>query len=269
MDISVIIPSYEPGDYLWECLDSVFNQSFNKSRFEVILVLNGCNQPYKSRIIEWQERHSSFNFRLIQTDEKGAANARNIGLDFVSGQYVCFIDDDDFVSREYLQSMYNSASGSSIIVSDAIAFDDKTGLQIADYKPHTKYVELYGKRVNFTNGRIFLRVDCRKLILRSVIEDRRFCKDLYLGEDSAFMFLISDRITSINLAPSDAIYYRRVRPDSVYFTRRSFRQELIERTKLIREYSRIYLSSPKKYQFSFYITRVLASIKSVAISIIK
>lgn len=268
MDISVIIPSYAPREYLWECLDSVYNQTFEKTRFEVFIVLNGCNEPYRSQISEWQEQHPLLNLKIIQTDAKGASNARNLGLDNASGEYICFIDDDDYVSPEYLQSLYDSAAGSSIVVSDAIAFDDKNCIQIEDYKPHTKYEELIGKKVNLINGRIFLRVDCRKLILRDIIGSRRFKKRLYLGEDSVFMFLISDRIDSIVLASPDAVYYRRVRPDSVFYQKRSLGQEFLERMKLIREYTTIYFSSPKSYSFLFFVTRLLASIKSIILHVV-
>ena len=48
--ISVIIPTYAPKDYLWECLDSLENQTLSKDEFEVILVLNGEREPYESMI---------------------------------------------------------------------------------------------------------------------------------------------------------------------------------------------------------------------------
>ncbi|MCF2604299.1 glycosyltransferase family 2 protein [Parabacteroides distasonis] len=50
MKIFVIIPTYKPQAYLWECLDSMVAQTFPKEEFEVILVLNGCTEPYKSDI---------------------------------------------------------------------------------------------------------------------------------------------------------------------------------------------------------------------------
>lgn len=50
MKISVIIPTYKPKAYLWECLDSLVAQTFAKKDFEVLLVLNGCLEPYRSEI---------------------------------------------------------------------------------------------------------------------------------------------------------------------------------------------------------------------------
>ena len=52
MKISVIIPTYKPQAYLWKCLDSMVAQTFPKEEFEVILVLNGCSEPWKGKVIE-------------------------------------------------------------------------------------------------------------------------------------------------------------------------------------------------------------------------
>lgn len=80
MDISVIIPSYKPGEYVWECLESLNRQTLAKDRFEVIFVLNGCNEPWKSDLQKWFDAHPELNVNFIQTDTPGVSNARNIAL---------------------------------------------------------------------------------------------------------------------------------------------------------------------------------------------
>lgn len=57
MKISVIVPTYRPQGYLWECLDSVYNQTFPKSDYELVLVLNGCDEPFHSQIKDWLGKH--------------------------------------------------------------------------------------------------------------------------------------------------------------------------------------------------------------------
>ena len=69
--ISVIIPSYKPQDYLWQCLDSICNQTFPKQDYEVILVLNGCNEPYNSQIKQYIGKHPDVGWNYIQTDNPG------------------------------------------------------------------------------------------------------------------------------------------------------------------------------------------------------
>ena len=98
MKISVIVPTYKPKSYIWECLDSIYNQTLPKNDYELILVLNGCNEPYSTQIRAWLSKHESLGVQFIQTDESGDSNARNLALDHVKGEYVTFIDDDDFIS---------------------------------------------------------------------------------------------------------------------------------------------------------------------------
>ena len=101
MKISVIIPTYKPQAYLWECLDSLCGQTFPKSDFEVILVLNGCCEPYDGLIKEYITGHPEMQWNYIQTDKGGVSNARNIALSEAKGEYIAFVDDDDYFSESY------------------------------------------------------------------------------------------------------------------------------------------------------------------------
>ena len=78
MKITVIVPTYKPQAYLWECLDSIYNQTLQKSDYELVLVLNGCNEPYKTQILEWLSKHKDMKVQFFQTDMGGVSNARNI-----------------------------------------------------------------------------------------------------------------------------------------------------------------------------------------------
>ena len=105
MRISVIVPSYKPQSYTWECLDSLCNQTIDKSQYEVIVVLNGCNEPYNAVLKQYLDKHPEINWNYIQTDTPGVSNARNIGIDIAKGEYITFLDDDDFVSPSYLECL--------------------------------------------------------------------------------------------------------------------------------------------------------------------
>ena len=68
MKISVIIPTYKPKSYLWECLDSLVAQTFAKEDFEVVIVLNGCEDPYKSQIEKYIDEHKEdMNLKFLHT----------------------------------------------------------------------------------------------------------------------------------------------------------------------------------------------------------
>ena len=124
MKISVIIPSFKPQGYLWQCLDSICNQTFSKGDFELILVLNGCKKPYDEQIKAYIENHTYVNWNYIQTDVPGVSNARNIALNVAKGEYVAFIDDDDYVSPSYLEELYKKASYDCVSLSHPSAFYD-------------------------------------------------------------------------------------------------------------------------------------------------
>lgn len=127
MKISVIIPSYKPQSYIWECLDSLCRQTFPKNDFEVILVLNGCKEPYESQIKEYISKHPDIHWRYFQTDQGGVSNARNIGLDAAKGEYITFVDDDDYVSGVYLKELYKKAGMNVISASNTVAYSIERG----------------------------------------------------------------------------------------------------------------------------------------------
>ena len=95
MQISVIIPTYKPQDYIYQCLDSLCRQTMDTSLWEVIVVLNGCDAPWHNQLKEYATSHPQIQMHVIQTNEPGVSNARNIGLEYAQGEYITFIDDDD------------------------------------------------------------------------------------------------------------------------------------------------------------------------------
>ena len=97
MRISVIVPTYKPQEYLWECLDSLRSQTLAEDEFEVLIVLNGCKSPYYENIQRYIEQSNACHFQLIQTDVPGVSNARNVAIEQANGEYLMFIDSDDIV----------------------------------------------------------------------------------------------------------------------------------------------------------------------------
>lgn len=268
MKVSVIIPSYKPQDYLWECLKSLHTQTMNHDDFEILLVLNGCSEPYSSQIRNYiASDMNGTNIRFIQTDEAGVSNARNIGLDNAIGDYITFIDDDDYVSPSYLQDLYSVASPSIISRSDAVAFTvDDAGNKIFDwtYVEHSSFKKTsYAGIQPYCNAHCFAG-SCMKLIYRDIIGDRRYDPRFSNGEDTLFMFLLSDRFQYVKSASDSAIYYRYRRAGSAFRTY-TFKKRLPNCIKRIAEYTRIYLSGIGRYSFKFYFRIVAGAVKTIFI----
>lgn len=263
MKISVIIPTYKPLSYLWECLNSLIQQTYPKTDFEIILVLNGCCEPYKSDINHYiATSMQGVNINFIQIDEGGVSNARNIALDKAKGEYITFIDDDDFVSPDYLKELYEKASPDTISLAYPYAFEDGNMTQLP-YRITDVYnkIACNGKQY-YPRARKYFSGSCIKLIPMSFIQERRFNRNFKNGEDSLFMFLISNKFRWVNLTDKSAIYYRRIRLNSATTTKKSISNVIKNSLNLIVEYTRIYLHSPFDYSLSFYFTRILGACKS-------
>lgn len=263
MDISVIIPTYKPKAYLWECLDSVCAQTIDKAKVEVILVLNGCCDPYNSEIKEYLQQHPEINWNYIQTDTPGVSNARNLALDVTKGKYITFLDDDDYLSPSCLEEMLSLQNGDIVVECYPFAFsDDAPGEQI-NYgltDVYTYCTERHCNKLN-SHARKFFSGPCMKLIPRSYIRDLRFNVDFTVGEDSLFMFAISDKIRDIAYTSKDAVYYRRRRENSATKSTKRKRDVWKLNIRSIGEY--VHLYKPCHHSAYFFASRIAACLISM------
>lgn len=264
MKISAIIPTYKPKAYLWECLESLSKQTVNKSLFEVILVLNGCIEPWKSQIQEYiDSKMKGMNVKFIHTEQGGVSNARNLALDVVQGVYVTFIDDDDYISPTYLEEMLSLADPETMVLAKPIAFWDETR-EVKDYRITQEYLKCAPKgKQRASKARRFFSGPWMKLIPMSFIQERRYDPRFKNGEDSLFMFLISDKFKDVVFTSENAIYYRRVRENSATTGYRSRWQIINNGLNMMRALSTIYFSDLLHYSFSFYMTRMLGCVHAM------
>lgn len=265
MDISVIIPTYKPKDYLWECLDSLAAQTLAPERFEVLLVLNGCDEPYKSLIQQHiASRMQHLNVHLVQTDTPGVSNARNTGIDMAKGTYLTFIDDDDYVSPRYLEGLLEKAAPGVVAVSDALAFTDGENTFDTDYYLHKVYVRRHRCAAqSLFKVRSTLNSPWMKLFHRDIIGTRRFDTRFRNGEDNLMMLTISDAIRTVRFAAPDCVYYRRIRPGSAVTRPQKYSAYALNILKLMWEYTRLLARRPFSYNYPFFLSRYAAEIKSL------
>ena len=264
MKISVIIPTYKPQSYLWECLDSVVQQTFPKEDFEVILVLNGCTEPYKSAIDKYiAEKMQGMNVNFIHTEVGGVSNARNLALDSAIGEYITFIDDDDYISDCTLSELYDVANKGFVPICNTTAFWDDTKEEHKNYIIKSEFEKCSQMDyVSIVDARRFFAGPVRKLIHRDIIGIRRFDKRFKNGEDSLFMFLISDKIGLVSCTSRQAVYYRRLRNSSANMHQRGFWERLKNSISMIIEYIGIYFSNRRNYNFKLFCYNILGAIKT-------
>ena len=121
MELSVIVPSYNAADCLGQCLDSLVNQTLESK--EIIIVNDGSTDA--SEQIAQKYLRNFKNVFLYTQVNKGLSAARNTGLSHARGEYISFVDSDDWLDPYALQEMYQrgSATRSDIVICDARIFD--------------------------------------------------------------------------------------------------------------------------------------------------
>lgn len=267
MDISVIIPTFKPGGYLWDSLLSLRCQTLSRKCYEIILVLNGDREPYYSNIKSFlnDEFDESYNIHFLYTEMANVSNARNLGLDTAKGDYITFVDDDDYVSENYLSELLKVASVQTIALAHPVAVSEG---KTVNYSIENEYKKISSKGiVPFMQARRVFQGACIKLFHKSIIGNRRFNLSFKNSEDALFMFLVSDRFVNVCSTASSAIYYRRIRQDGLYRRKKTIGYSIQNAARLSFSYTKIYLSCPWRYNFVFFLTRILGTIKTLMKSI--
>lgn len=263
MKVSVIIPSYRPGDYMSACLQSLHHQTLSSADYEVIIVLNGPKSGYWTFVSDMLATMPETNWRLLYNEIAGVSSARNMGLEAARGEYIAFIDDDDFVSADYLRELCATATDDTVPLCYPLTFDDGTE-HYGKYRITHKYERLATKQTcSVRAARSFFAGPVYKLLHRNIIGDTRFDIRLKNGEDTLFMFLISCRIRKCRFASRDCIYYRRRRTDSATGRTRTLADAWYVCRIQLAEYVKAWIAHPTQYNFHFFFTRVRGAIRGL------
>lgn len=99
--VSIIVPIYNMENYLEKCIESIIEQSYKN--IEIILINDGSID--KSEIICKKYQMKDYRIKLISTKNEGVSNARNLGIEASTGEYISFIDPDDTVDKKYIEKL--------------------------------------------------------------------------------------------------------------------------------------------------------------------
>ena len=126
--ISIIVPVYNTSIYLEQCLNSIHNQSFKD--YEVICVDDGSSDN-SLHILKKYEKIIK-NFKVISQKNQGVAVARNTGLANACGDYIVFIDSDDFVKENYLEVLYNESckTNADVVICNFYRYYERSKLSL-------------------------------------------------------------------------------------------------------------------------------------------
>ena len=192
--ISVIIPVYNVEQYLNRCVESVVNQTYKN--LEIILVDDGSPDNCPKMCDEWAKKDS--RIKVIHKENGGLSSARNAGLDVATGDYISFLDSDDYFDYNALETAYNYMISEK---ADVVGFELKKL-----YEPYKLEalgrddgsVEVFTKdqllKLFFSRSEASLVIVCTKLYKKDVIKDLRF-KEGKLHEDE---FILLEWINKTN-----------------------------------------------------------------------
>ena len=207
--ISIIIPVYNAENYLRRCIDSVLSQSFTD--FELILVDDGSKDKSPQICDEYASQDT--RVRVIHKANGGVSAARNDGLDIAKGEYVTFIDSDDWVEREYLETLSNYRDYDIVFFSHRMIYED-------GYTSKYKFEAKEGDKQNIWEivaslrknaaGLNFYGYTWNKMFCRDIIEKYkiRFTEGLRISEDEVYTLDYCTHAKSIKVLPLCLYNYR-------------------------------------------------------------
>ena len=209
--ISVIVPVYQVEAYLPQCIDSILAQTFRD--FELILVDDGSQDRSGAICDEYAGKDN--RICVVHTQNRGAAAARNTGLQRASGNYIAFVDGDDRLAENMLGRMYAEILDPpcDLVVCNFLhVFSEEND----NFSPPLQNMAISGREVlahQKTQKNYGLwTVVWNKLYKRTVLETLRFPEGKYF-EDEFFSDQLYLRCAGIRVIP-DVLYFYRVRESS-------------------------------------------------------
>lgn len=206
--ISIIVPVYKVEKYLDECLESIVSQTY--SNLEIILVDDGSPDRCPQLCDEWATKDS--RIKVIHKPNGGLSDARNVGIESAEGQYLMFVDSDDFLAHNACETLYTliHKSGAEISCGGVYRYTDGSRKKIFNRCIKNDCTVYSG--LEALKHVLKWECDCSawgKLYRRDTIKDLRFIKGRY-NEDMLFLFALYPRVRLVAHTCEPIYNYRAV-----------------------------------------------------------
>ncbi len=220
--ISVIIPVYNVEEYLRECVDSVLCQTYGN--FEIILVDDGSTDSSGEICDEYLEKDERVT--VIHQKNGGLSVARNAGLSETNGDYIYFLDSDDYISENAIETLLKIAQrdNSDIVFFDAVSFADTDDFEVSqNYIRKNKYKTDNGYEVfsAMTQNKEYHSAVPLLFISSEFLRNTNisFIPDI-IYEDMVFTYQLFCKASTVSQC-TDALYHRRYRKNSIMTSSKS------------------------------------------------
>lgn len=186
--ISIIIPAYNTEKYIGRCLESVLNQTYQN--LEIILVDDGSTDNTLELMNEFGLKDS--RIKVVHKENDGQAEARNTGMDASTGEYIIFVDSDDFIENDMVEFLYNIAEENCADVSRCgflTDYEDGT-TTIPQYNSEPVFFDYDERLADLFVGGHLSGVLWNKIYKRSAVQNIRFLKEDGCSEDFSFNYRV-------------------------------------------------------------------------------
>lgn len=207
--LSIIVPIYNVEKYLSRCIESILNQTFKD--FELILVNDGSTDNCK----EICEKYKRMDSRIIVANKKngGLSSARNLGIDISKGDYIGFVDSDDFIDVHMYEILLNTinAYDSDIVICDYYKVNEYDIKKYEKMKSNNKDIKVE----NINNIDVIERIITRdikivvawnKIYKRSLFDNLRY-KEGVICEDEFLAHRIFYKCNKVSIINQKLYYY--------------------------------------------------------------
>lgn len=178
--ISVIVPIYNAGKYLEKCIQSISNQSYHN--IELLLIDDGSQDNSFEICNKWKDKDN--RIKIIVKQNGGAASARNVGLEHALGEYISFVDSDDWLDQRMFSEMIRIMLKENADILEIPIYKTSDEALISDNLDGNIFV--FDSMVALKElilERRFHQTPCNKLYKRSIIGNIRFIEGKYIDDE--------------------------------------------------------------------------------------
>lgn len=222
--ISVIVPVYNVEQYLDKCIESLVHQTYKD--IEIILVDDGSTDRSLEICHRWCQKDE--RIKVVHKENEGVSSARNIGLNIMKGQYVFFIDADDWIETDCLQDMIDCMSDSVDIVNCDFQVTEEPGCQYNQFSYPQRYGLLLKEDciADYYHLKLYTQTVWGKLFKKELWDEVRFQKLKY-SEDTYAMFEIIEKSRNIYLLDKRYYYYLQRNGGASHYNNASYYEDIL------------------------------------------
>ncbi|NLM68317.1 MAG: glycosyltransferase [Enterococcus sp.] len=224
MKISIIVPVYNSEKYIETCHESLLNQTY--PMFEVIYVDDGSTDRSKERLTKLiaDQAHLQKSFKVVSQENQGVSAARNKGIEIAQGEYILFIDSDDYVSPYFCEKMLSIIEESQADVAMCNYHLVKTNGIYENHLPNisndatmNQFEEITAARLSILAANGFRGFVWNKIYKASILKKNRFSTELHYLEDLIFNLQILNQVQKV-VYTTESLYYYRLHEESAVQT---------------------------------------------------